>query len=238
MTFLSLGSNEPTTFSATEKSAVNVRLQTLAMRFRFSAHHFGNGIKKFLCNNRFVLTLKNLSVIPHETSVNRIFEKFLIIRHRKLSTAFSLQSKCVKFVADFPQSEVPSCICLKCLFNQNRKLGMWHDTFSFLVHISNRRHLRPYSFLHFVSMSALNIFRQIIHIILGLRKSDREHEFALRCRIKPKSWKFHLHNYTSINEVDDFPPIYRVASKSIRMPRQNTRRFAFFHSLYHFIKHG
>src|SRR3989344_2467975 len=172
MTFLLLGSYKTSTFSATEKSAIYVRLQTFAMRFRFSAHHFLNRIKKFLCDNRVVLALKNLSVIPHETSVNRIFEKFLIIRHRKLSAAFSLQSKRVNFVAHFPQSEVPSCICLKCLFNQNRKFGMWHDTFYFLIHISNRRHLRPYSFLHFVSMSALDILAQIVHIILGLRKSD------------------------------------------------------------------
>src|SRR3990167_8548478 len=48
MTFLCFGSDKTATFSATEKSAVNVRFQTLAMWFRFSAHHFGNGIKKFL----------------------------------------------------------------------------------------------------------------------------------------------------------------------------------------------
>lgn len=61
MTFLCFGSNETTTFSATEKSAIDIWFQTFAMRFRFTAHHFLNGIKKFLCDNRFVLALKNLS---------------------------------------------------------------------------------------------------------------------------------------------------------------------------------
>ena len=127
-----------------------------------------------------MLTLKNLSVISHQTSLNRIFDKFLIIRHRKLSAAFSLQSKRVKFVADFPQSEVSSCICLKCLSNKWSKFGMWSDTAIFNIHISKRSHLRPYSILHFVSMSALDIFRQVRDMVneLGLR-SRKEQELSI-----------------------------------------------------------
>src|SRR3989344_9048994 len=117
MTFLLFGGNETTTFSATEKSAIDIWMKSFAMRFRFSAHHFLNGIKKFLCDNRFMLPLKNLAIVKHQTSVNRIFQKFLIIRHCKLSAAFSLQSKRVKFVADFPQSEVSRCIDLKCFLD-------------------------------------------------------------------------------------------------------------------------
>src|SRR3989338_8404318 len=171
MTFLLFGSYKTPTFSTTEKSSVQKWFQTFAMRFRFSAHHFLNGIKKFLCDNRFVLTLKNLPVIPHETCVYRIFQKFLIIRHRKFLSAFSLQSKRIKLVAEFSQSEVPGCIGLKCLFDKWSNMFIRHNPLIF-VHITKWRHLRPYSFLHFVSMSALDIFRQIIHIILGLRKSD------------------------------------------------------------------
>src|SRR3989344_3977179 len=161
------------------------------MWLRLSHHHFLNGIKKFLCDNRFVLAFVDFAVIQHQTSVNRIFEKFLIIRHRKLSAAFSLQSKRVKLVAEFSQSEVSSRIGLKCLFDKWGDMFIWHNTLVF-VHITKWRHLRPYTFLHFVSVSALDILAQIVHIILGLRKSDRKHKLALRCRIKPKSWEFHF----------------------------------------------
>src|SRR3990167_8455211 len=93
---------------------------------------------------------------------------------------------------------------------------MRDNSTTFHVYISNRRHLRPYSFLYFVPMSALDILRQVIHIILGLRKCYREHEFSLWCRIKPKSWKFHLYDYASVNEVDYFSTVDTVTSKAVR----------------------
>src|SRR3990167_3533570 len=117
MTFLRFGCNEATTFSATEKSSVQKWFQSSRLRFRFSHHHFLNGIKKVLCNNRFMLTFVYLAVIQHQTSVNWIFQKFLIIRHRKFLSAFWFQSKSVKFVAKLPQSERPRRICLQCFFD-------------------------------------------------------------------------------------------------------------------------
>src|SRR3989344_3776606 len=101
MTFLRFGGDEAATFSTTEKSSIQKWFQTFGMWLGLSHHHFLNGIKKFLCDNRFVFAFVDFAVIPHETSVNRIFQKFLIIRHRKFLSAFSLQSKRVKFVTDF-----------------------------------------------------------------------------------------------------------------------------------------
>src|SRR3989344_2942413 len=117
MTFLLLGGYKTSTFSATEKSSVQKWFQSFAMRFRFPHHHFLNRIKKFLCDNRFVYTFVDFAVIQHQTRVNWIFQKFLIIRHRKFLPAFSFQSKFVKFVAELSQSERPRRICLKCFLN-------------------------------------------------------------------------------------------------------------------------
>src|SRR3989344_3077557 len=87
-------------------------------------------------------------------------------------------------------------------------------------------------------MTSFYILRQIIDIVLGLRECYREHKLTLWRWIKPKSWKFHFYNHTSINEINNFSAINTISRKSVRMPRQNTRRFAFFHTLYHFTKHG
>src|SRR3989344_1628963 len=171
MTFLCLGSDEATTFSATEKSAIQIFFQTSRLWFRLSAHHFLHRIKKFLCDNRFVLTLKNLAIVEHQTGIDRIFEKFLIIRHRKFLSAFSFQSKYIKFVTKLSQSEVSCGICLKCLFDKWSNIHINNNS-SPVVYISQRRHLRPYTFLHFVSLATLDILTEVINIILGLRKSD------------------------------------------------------------------
>src|SRR3989338_5671548 len=156
MSFLCFGSNETSTLSTTEKSSIQKWFKSFAMRLRFPHHHFLNGIKKFLCDNRFVLSLKNLSVIPHQSCIDRIFEKFLIIRHRKFFSAFSLQSKRIKLVAEVAQSEVSCCIGLKCLFDKRGNIFIRHNSLIF-VHITKRRHLRPYSFLPFVEMTSFDI---------------------------------------------------------------------------------
>src|SRR5574343_1769139 len=117
MTFLSFSSDKSTTFSTTEKSAIQIWFQSARFRLRFSHHHFLNRIKKFLCDNRFVFALVYFTVIQHQNCVNWIFQKFLIIRHRKFLSAFSLTSKCVKFVAKLPQSEVSSGIGLNCFLD-------------------------------------------------------------------------------------------------------------------------
>src|SRR3990167_5369650 len=114
MTFLCFGGNKATTFSATEKSSIQKWFKPFGVRFAFPYHHFLNGIKKFLCDNRFVLAFVYFAVIQHQTRVNWIFQKFLIIRHRKFLSAFSLQSKFVKFVTELSQSERSRRICLKC----------------------------------------------------------------------------------------------------------------------------
>jgi hypothetical protein len=54
---------EATALSATEKSAIHIIFQSPPLRFRFPFHHFLNAIKKFLCDNRFVLSVVHFSVI-------------------------------------------------------------------------------------------------------------------------------------------------------------------------------
>ena len=75
MTFLRFGSDETTALSATEKSSENVWFQFWRFRFALVRHHFLNGIKKFLCDNRFMFALVDFAVIQHQTCVNRIFVK-------------------------------------------------------------------------------------------------------------------------------------------------------------------
>src|SRR3989338_8906477 len=99
MTFLCLGSDETSTFSATEKSSIQKWFQSFAMRFRFSAHHFLNGIKKFLCDNRFMLAFVYFTTISHQASEYRVFQYLLIVGYGKLLSIFPTQSKFVKFVS-------------------------------------------------------------------------------------------------------------------------------------------
>ena len=72
MTFLRFSGNEAAALSATEKSSVEIFFQTLAFRLGLSHHHFLTFVKKFLCDNRFVLAFVYLTVVAHEAGVNRI----------------------------------------------------------------------------------------------------------------------------------------------------------------------
>ena len=74
------------TFEAYSSGSFTLR----QLRDKFNALGLKRKSGKELAVSNYQKLLKNLSVIPHQSCIDRIFEKFLIIRHRKFLSAFSL----------------------------------------------------------------------------------------------------------------------------------------------------
>src|SRR3989338_7358206 len=79
MTFLCFGGDKTTALSATEKSSKNVWFEFWRFRFALIRHHFLNGIKKFLCYNRFMLSVIQFAVVLDNSIVDFVLEHILII---------------------------------------------------------------------------------------------------------------------------------------------------------------
>ncbi|MDP3771942.1 MAG: hypothetical protein Q8Q94_01025 [bacterium] len=67
--------------------------------------------------------------------------------------------------------------------------------------------------------TAIDILNEVVAIILGLTERHLQHEFPLRSWLKPKCRKAQRNYLAGVNEVNNFPSIYRVAGETIRMPR-------------------
>src|SRR3989344_3780854 len=97
---------------------------------------------------------------------------------------------------------------------------MWFNGASFgIVYIAKGREREPFSPAEFLADTAIDIFNEIIRVILGLSERHLQHEFPLRSWLKPKCRKAQRNDFLRIYEVDNFSTIYRVAGETIRMPR-------------------
>ncbi|MCL5007019.1 MAG: hypothetical protein M1153_02680 [Patescibacteria group bacterium] len=71
-----------------------------------------------------------------------------------------------------------------------------------------------------------------------MAESDLQHKEALRRRLEPECREFQRNNLGGIYEVDDLPAVYRVASQSVGMPREDANgSFALIDGLNHLAEH-
>src|SRR3989344_9450389 len=103
MTFLCFGGNKATALSATEKSYENVRFKFWRFRLALIRHHFLNGIKKFLCDNRFMLSVIQFSVIFNHSVIYFIFQHVLIIRDGKHFAFLANQANGIDNLSDLSE---------------------------------------------------------------------------------------------------------------------------------------
>ncbi len=181
-----------TTFPAMEKSSVKKKLHLInLLRFWFSFHHFLAFVKKFLWNNRFMLSFVKFAVIADYAVIKRILKYILEIWNGKQAVSPPFQAEFIDNLSEFFQGIFSGGVGLKCLFDRWRFFFIHINLFCFfVVVITERGHLRPKPIFQFLPMSSFYIFRKIINVVFWLPESDWEHEFSLRCRIKPKSREF------------------------------------------------
>src|SRR3989338_3890883 len=78
--FVSISTSSFLVFWAKELSAWAILMFEFCLfRFALIRHHFLNGIKKFLCDNRFVLSVIQFAVIFNHSVINFVFQHILII---------------------------------------------------------------------------------------------------------------------------------------------------------------
>ncbi|OGN06887.1 MAG: hypothetical protein A2750_02965 [Candidatus Yanofskybacteria bacterium RIFCSPHIGHO2_01_FULL_45_42] len=78
--YLFVGGDCKSALAALEKSAIEKKFHLVRLlRFAFSLHHFLHLVKKFLCDNRFVLSFVQFAVVADNAVVKRILQKILKI---------------------------------------------------------------------------------------------------------------------------------------------------------------
>ncbi|MCO5045038.1 MAG: hypothetical protein M9935_07155 [Kiritimatiellae bacterium] len=65
-----------------------------------------------------------------------------------------------------------------------------------------------------------------------------KHQLALRGVLEPRSWKLQRAQRAGVQQVDDLAAVHAVASQTVRMPRENTRRFPGFDASKHLVEDG
>ena len=120
MTFLCFGGNEATTLSATEKSSKNVRLKFWRFRFALVCHHFLNRIKKFLCDNRFMLSVIQFSVVLDNAVIDFILEHVLIIGDGKHFAFLANQAQGIDNLSDLSEGVFASRVHFKSPLDELR----------------------------------------------------------------------------------------------------------------------
>src|SRR3989344_4846851 len=105
-----------------------------------------------------------------------------------------------------------------------------------IIYITKWRFCQPFATAEFLADTAIDIFNQVIRVILGLTERHLQHEFPLRSWLKPKCRKAQRNDFLRIYEVDNFSSIYRVTGETIRMPREYSYALARFNFTNHFGK--
>jgi len=100
MTLLCFGGDEATALSATEKSSIYIRFQFWSFWFGLFRHHFLNGIKKFLCDNRFMLSIIQFSVVLNYAVVDFVLKHVLIIGDGKHLAFLANQAQGIDNLSD------------------------------------------------------------------------------------------------------------------------------------------
>ncbi|MDD5210559.1 MAG: hypothetical protein PHV36_14310 [Elusimicrobiales bacterium] len=87
-----------------------------------------------------------------------------------------------------------------------------------VVYIAHRRPGRPDAIAQLLAYAALNVLGQVVHVILGLAESDREHEFALRCGVEPKGGELERKDLAGVHQIYQAATINGVTAKPVRVP--------------------
>src|SRR3989344_5487349 len=132
----------------------------------------------------------------------------------------------------------PFGVLCKSNTNDTGISGMWLNIpQAWIVHIAKGSSGQPLTSSQFLAVTTLNIFGEIVTVILGLTKRHLQHEEPLRGWLKPKCRKAQRHHLASINGIDDASTINRIPRKTVGMPREDANTVGSLNLSHHHAEH-
>src|SRR3989344_3649460 len=132
----------------------------------------------------------------------------------------------------------PFGVLCKSNTNDTGISGMWLNIpQAWIVHIAKGSSGQPLASSQFLAVTTLNIFGEVVRVILGLTKRHLQHEEPLWGWFKPKCRKAQRHNLASIDGVNDTSTVNTVAGETIGMPRKDANTVRSLNLSHHHAKH-
>ncbi|MFZ2149768.1 MAG: hypothetical protein WAV15_01240 [Minisyncoccia bacterium] len=105
-----------------------------------------------------------------------------------------------------------------------------------IIHIAKGSAHQPLASTDFLADTTSNILNKIVGIIFTLSERHLQHKFPLRSWLKPKCRKTQRNYFGRVYCVNDAPAVNTIASKTVRMPREDTYAVHFLNAGHHFVK--
>src|SRR3989344_5973786 len=177
------------------------------------AHSRLHSVKKFLCNQRLVSSLKYLSLVFHQSGVEDVLEEGVRLADGHIVAEERFEFLVLAPLAQFAQVVVSGCVefkeffdfcCLVLVYVNPARLGV--------IEIAEWCKHRPDAVANFLPHTSRDVLAEIVYIIFALAERNLEHKQSLRRRFKPKRRKFEGTNQAAIYHMYDFASVYTVAS--------------------------
>ncbi|OFZ79371.1 MAG: hypothetical protein A2583_02750 [Bdellovibrionales bacterium RIFOXYD1_FULL_53_11] len=105
------------------------------------------------------------------------------------------------------------------LAEEREPLRVRHDGLRLtMIQVARGSIVRPPTMLQLCPISTAHIFAQIVHVVFRVAEDDGQHELPLGAVLEREVGKAEIFELLGIEKVDDPSSIDGVASKSIRMP--------------------
>ncbi|OGG88492.1 hypothetical protein A3H15_02100 [Candidatus Kaiserbacteria bacterium RIFCSPLOWO2_12_FULL_50_28] len=183
------------------------------LRLALFAHNRLHSVKKFLCNQRLVSSLKYLSLVFHQSGVEDVLEEGVRLADGHIVAEERFEFLVLAPLAQFAQVVVSGGVefkeffdfcCLVLVYVNPARLGV--------IEIAEWCKHRPDAVANFLPHTSRDVLAEIVYIIFALAERNLEHKQSLRRRFKPKRRKFEGTNQAAIYHMYDFASVYTVAS--------------------------
>ncbi|OGR63609.1 MAG: hypothetical protein A2X31_05355 [Elusimicrobia bacterium GWB2_63_22] len=89
-----------------------------------------------------------------------------------------------------------------------------------------------------MAYAALYVFREVVHVILGLAEGDRQHELTLWRRVKPERGKLQFQNLACVHQIDQFSAVNTIPREAVRVPGHYAVGRALLKASDHLVEYG
>ncbi|MFH0851327.1 MAG: hypothetical protein V1876_01105 [Candidatus Peregrinibacteria bacterium] len=234
MTLLDFGSDRTSASCAVQEARERELMFPPALGFALKVHDFLRLVEQSLAHDWLERAGEQLPVHADDAVVHMVLEHLLDIGHRQRLAFSRAESETSEFVTEREKRVCASGIQRERLAHDWGFLWIKIDiSFLSIVDVSQRGRPRPLATAHLLAHPALHVLGKVIHVVLGLAESDIQHEFPLRCRLKPEGRELQSFEFAGVQKMHDLSSVHAVPGEPVGMPCENAVCLSPFHHFQH-----